>query len=98
MGHNGGDNSVNYFLHEQLKGISVTMRPFERHQLFKDNIKKLFVTFQGDLRVERNSKMTQTDIRSLFASLTSFLVMGTNAIREYLICYHSIRFRNKIQP
>lgn len=52
---------------EKLKAISVAPKIFERHDLFKDYIKKRFMTLKRDPHMQRKMEMKQTEIRSLFA-------------------------------
>lgn len=54
------------YLPDQLKGLFVAVQNIHIRagRLLNDDIKKLFVALQYHLRVERQSTMTQTDIRS----------------------------------
>lgn len=61
------DENRFFSVSEQLKGLSVAIQTFEKNDVLNKDIKKHFFSLQRDLRIQRQSEMKQTDIRSFFS-------------------------------
>lgn len=66
MEHYGDDNAFIYFP-EKLNGLSVALKIFEWPDFLINDITKVFVTLQCNMRAEGQSAMSQSDTRSVFA-------------------------------